>query len=279
VCGAGPQAEVSFVGVHKGEEPPVSGDRGCGNIFFHRCSLGCVFCQNWQISAANQVEPSTMSVDELAEEMLRLQDQEVHTLGLVAPTSHLPTLVPALRKARAIGLTIPIVYNSGGYDSVEALKFLDGIVDVYLPDMKYGSDEVARVYSGVVDYVSVSRAAVREMFDQVGELEVDEQGIARKGLIVRHLVLPGGMADTVQVLQWIARSLSKTVHVSLMGQYRPAFQVEAGLFPELNRALSEEEYRFHQAVGREAGLQNLYVQDLSSSDDLNPDFRMARPFD
>lgn len=278
MCGASPRAEVSYVGVHHGEEPPISGDRGCGNIFFHHCSLNCVFCQNWQISSGNQVQPRTMAASQLADEMMRLQDLGVHSVGLVAPTSHLPSIIPAMELARHRGLVVPFVYNSSGFETVDALRLLDGLVEVYLPDIKYGTDEVAKVYSGVTNYVGTSHLAVKEMYRQVGNLELDDHGIASKGLIVRHLVLPGGMADTVQVLEWISRSLSKDVFVSLMGQYKPNFQVTAGLFPELNRALDPAEYRFHQVVAKELGLRNLFVQDLSSSEELNPDFATFDPF-
>lgn len=279
ICGADKLAEVSHVEVHMGEEPPVSGERGCGNIFFHHCSLSCVYCQNWQISnEVDEVAPLKMGPDSLAMEMVRLQEAGVQTLGLVAPTSHLPTVVPALMRARLSGLHLPVVYNTSGFETVGALRQLDGLVDVYLPDMKYGSDDAARVYSGVTGYVGTNRNAVTEMYRQVGELVVDTDGIARRGLIIRHLVLPGGAADTVDVLNWIATRLSRDVHVSLMSQYRPAYQVAKGLFPELNRPITEEEYKFHLAVAEELGFTNVFVQDMDSKDVLNPDFTSENPF-
>ncbi len=279
MCGAGPTAEISHVEIHHGEEPPISGESGCGNIFFHNCSLSCVYCQNWQISSANVIDKQVYTVAQLADEMIRLQEAGVHTLGLVAPTSHLPTLVPALYRAKGMGLYIPVVYNSSGFETVAALRLLDGLVDIYLPDMKYGTDEVAQVYSGVVDYVGVNRLAVEEMLRQVGPLSIDKDGIARRGLLVRHLVLPGGMADTVDVLSWIARNLPPEVPISLMSQYAPHYQVAEGFFPEIERKLTESEYEYYVAVAGELGLQSVYTQDLESAEVYAPDFTRAQPFE
>ena len=279
ICGAGPRAEVSHVEIHHGEEPPISGTEGCGNIFFHNCSLSCVYCQNWQISIENEVEPRTYTASQLADEMLRLQETGVHTLGLVGPTSHIPTLVPALYRAKGMGLAIPVVYNSGGFDTVAALRLLDGLIDVYLPDMKYGTDEVAQVYSGVVDYVGTNRLAVEEMLRQVGPLSLDREGIARRGLLIRHLVLPGGMADTVDVLSWIARCMPREVPLSLMSQYAPKYQAAEGFFPEIERKLTQPEYDYYLAVAEELGITNIYSQDLESAAVYAPDFARERPFE
>lgn len=271
-------AEVSHIVVHRGEEPPISGTRGCGNVFFQHCSLTCVFCQNWQISSLNEVSGNEYTPEALAMEFLKLQEAGVHTLGLVGATSHLPTVVPALIGARLQGLSIPVVYNSGGYDSLEALKMLDGLIDVYLPDMKYGSDEMARVYSGVTNYVAVNRAAVREMYHQVGDLVVDLEGIAKRGLIVRHLVLPKGLSDTVDVLQWLARNVSKSVAVSIMSQYNPAYQACTDLFPELNQFISKSDYEYYIAVAQELGFETIFTQDTDSAAHYNPDFSLDAPF-
>jgi putative pyruvate formate lyase activating enzyme len=279
LCGASATAEVSHIEVHHGEEPPISGTRGCGNIFFHNCSLSCVYCQNWQISNDDAEAYRYLSAGELADEMLKLQDLNVDTLGLVTPTSHLPTLIPALEQARKRGLSLPIIYNTSAYDTVTSLHLVEGLVDVYLPDMKYGSNDAGQIYSGVADYVNVSRAAVKEMVRQVGGLKVDSRGIAQSGVIIRHLILPGGMADTVEVLQWIAQELPHTVPVSLMSQYKPAFQVADGLFPELQRKITRHEYEFYLAAAEEVGLEYLFVQDLQSAEVFIPDFSRAHPFD
>jgi len=278
MCGALPDAEVSWLGVHHGEEPPISGTRGCGNIFFHHCTLACVYCQNWQISNADAVVPTRYDARQLAWEMLRIQESGVHTLGLVSPTSHLPTIIPALVLAKTQGLRIPVVYNSGGYETVAALRLLDGLIDVYLPDMKYANDGMARIYSGVTEYVSLNRSAIREMYRQVGELVTDSNGIAQRGLVVRHLVLPGGISDTVDVLEWIAKNLSKTVHVSLMSQYKPAYHACTELFPELNRVITKDEYDFYVTVAEGLGLENLFIQEMESTEVFNPDFTTKRPF-
>ncbi len=278
ICGALPEAEVAWVGVHHGEEPPISGTRGCGNIFFHHCNLACVFCQNWQISNADAVTPERYDADQLAWEMIRLQEAGVHSVGLVSATSHLPTVVPALMLAKSRGLRIPVVYNSGGYDTVAALRLLDGLVDIYLPDMKYASDEMARVYSGVTDYVSLNRSAVREMYRQVGELALDANGLALRGLLIRHLVLPEGISDTVDVLEWISKNISKTVHISIMSQYKPSFHACTDLFPELNKVITKKDYDFYVTLAEEFGLVNLFTQELESTEMYNPDFASSRPF-
>ncbi len=279
ICGAGPTAEVSHVEIHHGEEPPLSGTNGCGNIFFHNCSLSCVYCQNWQISIEDAVAKQSYTASQLADEMLRLQEAGVHTLGLVAPTSHIPTLVPALYRARGMGLYIPVVYNSGGFDTVSGLRLLDGLIDIYLPDMKYGTDEVAQVYSGVVDYVATNRLAVEEMLRQVGPLTLDREGIARRGLLIRHLILPGGMADTIDVISWIARYMPREVPLSLMSQYAPKYQAAEGFFPEIERKLTQGEYDYYLAVADELGLTNIYSQDLESALVYAPDFTREHPFE
>jgi putative pyruvate formate lyase activating enzyme len=277
MCGAGPSAEISNVEIRHDEEPPISGTSGCGSIFFHNCSLSCVYCHNWQVSSATIIEKEVYTVAQLADEMIRLQEAGVHTLGLVAPTSHLPTLVPALYRAKGMGLYIPVVYNSSGYDTVAALRLLDGLIDIYLPDMKYGTDEVAQVYSGVVDYVETNRLAVAEMLRQVGPLAIDRENVARRGLMVRHLVLPGGMADTVDVLSWMAQHLPPDVPLSLMSHYAPKYQAAEGFFPEIERKLTQSEYEYYLAVADELGLSRIYAQDLDSDRVYAPDFTKGRP--
>jgi len=277
-CGAGVHAEVSYFGPHHGEEPPISGTLGCGNIFFSRCNLSCVFCQNWQISQADQVTAQSLNPLELADMMLRLQDDEVHTLGLVTPTPHLPTVAPALESARGRGLALPVVYNTSAYETVEALQVLDGLVDVYLPDFKYGTDQDARIYSGIPDYVETSKSAVREMHRQVGHLRLGSDGIATSGLLVRHLVLPGDRADTTVVLDWLSSTFGPDLHLSLMAQYHPSHMTRHGVFPELSAALTSAEYRFAVDFAAGLGLKRVYVQEDESDSTGNPDFRRRVPF-
>ncbi|MFH1531252.1 MAG: radical SAM protein [Pseudomonadota bacterium] len=277
-CGAGALAEVSYYGPHLGEEPPISGTRGCGNIFFGHCNLSCVFCQNWQISQNQQVTTQALGPVELADMMLRLQDDGVHTLGLVTPTPHLLTLVPALESARARGLRLPVVYNTSAYETGAALRLIDGLVDIYLPDMKFGTDSAARVYSGIPDYVDVSRAAVEEMHRQVGHLDLDEDGIARSGLLVRHLVLPGDRADTTVVLDWLARFFGPDLYLSLMSQYNPSHMVDQGFFPELSSPLTPADYQFAMDFALGLGLPNVFTQREESRTTGNPDFCLRDPF-
>ena len=253
VCKTGVKALVSSFGAHLGEEEPLRGWAGSGTIFFARCNLRCVFCQNFEISQVGrgrEVEP-----EELAEIMLRLQEAGCHNINLVSPTHVVPQIIAAVLIAVQAGLRLPLVYNSGGYDSLEMLALLDGIVDIYMPDMKYGDDDTARRYSKVPRYVEVNQAAVREMQRQVGDLQLDEQGIARRGLLVRHLVLPNQLAGTEKVLQFLAEEISKSVYLNLMDQYHPAYQ--AGNYEELNRPITTQEYQQALAAARRWGLMRL----------------------
>lgn len=253
VCKTGAKAQVISFGAHYGEEEPLRGWAGSGTIFFARCNLRCVFCQNFEISQVGrgrEVEP-----EELAEIMLRLQEAGCHNINLVSPTHVVPQIIAAVLIAAQAGLRLPLVYNSGGYDSLEMLSLLNGIVDIYMPDMKYGDDETARRYSKVPRYVKVNRAAVREMQRQVGDLQIDEQGIARRGLLVRHLVLPNQLAGTEKVLQFLAEEISKSVYLNLMDQYHPAYQ--AGNYKELNRPITTQEYQQALAAARRWGLVRL----------------------
>lgn len=252
-CRTGRRARVSSYGPHHGEEDPLRGTRGSGTIFFACCNLGCVFCQNAEISqvgAGQEVEAQA-----LAAIMLELQDDGCHNINLVSPTHVVPQILAALSIAAHAGLELPIVYNSGGYDALDTLALLDGVVDIYMPDMKYADAEIARKYSGVPDYPQFNRAAVREMQRQVGDLWMDEAGIARRGLLVRHLLLPGGLAGTEQVLRFLAQEISPQVYLNLMDQYRPAYQ--AGRYPELDRPVTRSEYQQALELARSLGLKRL----------------------
>jgi putative pyruvate formate lyase activating enzyme len=229
--------KVSSWSIHHGEEPPISGENGSGTIFLSGCPLRCAFCQNYPISQLRHGRE--MSIGDLSDCMLELQEKGAHNINFVSPTHFTPQIVGALHIAAGRGLMLPLVYNSSGYEDVQTLKLLDGIVDIYLPDMKYSSDSHAKQYSAAPNYVSVNRKAIEEMFRQVGGLVLDNRGIARRGLIVRHLVLPGGLSGTEDVLHFIA-GLSTSVGISLMSQYFPAHR--ACEYEELKRKLTEEEY-------------------------------------
>jgi putative pyruvate formate lyase activating enzyme len=256
-CRMGYRLKVASWSLHFGEEPPISGERGSGTIFLSGCPMACVFCQNFPISQL--CHGREMETGELASRMVELQRQGAHNINFVTPTHFVPQIVETLDRAVKGGLSIPIVYNSSGYDNVESLRMLEGIVDVYLPDMKYGDDERAFRYSGVTGYVKTNRAAVAEMYRQVGDLELDETGIAVRGLIVRHLVLPGGMSGTDRVLEFLA-GLSQSIGVSLMSQYFPAH--EAVGLPELGRKITRGEYEEALDILDRFGFVNGWVQSV-----------------
>ncbi len=230
-CRTGVSAVVQSYGPHFGEEAPLSGTRGSGTIFFSWCNMRCLYCQNWEISWHG--EGITVNDEALAAMMLSVQSRGCHNVNLVSPSHVVAQILSALVIAAQRGLTVPLVYNTGGYDSPEALRLLDGVIDIYMPDMKYGDDGPARRYSKVRDYVAVNRSAVREMHRQVGDLVLDDRGVAVRGLLVRHLVLPRGLADTEAVLRFLADEVSPATYVNLMGQYRPCYR--ASDYPELAR--------------------------------------------
>jgi len=253
VCHTGERARVASYGPHHGEEDLLRGSRGSGTIFFSWCNLRCVYCQNWDVSqrpAGREVEPA-----ELAGMMLALQAQGCHNINLVSPSHVVAQIIAAVLDAAGRGLRLPLVYNTGGYDSLEALRLLEGIVDIYMPDMKYGDSALARRYSKVRDYVEVNRAAVKEMHRQVGDLVLDAQGVARRGLLVRHLVLPQGIAGTDAVLSFLAGEVSRDTYVNLMDQYRPCYRADE--YPGLDRPLSSAEYHDALACAARHGLARL----------------------
>lgn len=253
VCRTGELATVNSWGPHHGEEDCLRGWRGSGTIFFSWCNMRCVFCQNWEISWKGRGEE--VSAGELADIMLNLQAMGCHNINLVSPSHVVAQILSALEIAAARGLRLPLVYNSGGYDSPEALALLDGVVDIYMPDMKYGDPEFARKYSHIRDYVAVSQAAVREMHRQVGDLKLTGDNIAQRGLLVRHLVLPGGVAGTEQVLRFLAEEISRDTWINIMDQYRPSYR--AGEHPELDRAITPGEYREALDIAYRYGLKRL----------------------
>lgn len=253
VCRTGERAVIHGHGPHHGEEDPLRGWNGSGTIFFSWCNLRCVYCQNWDISQkglGREVEPG-----ELARMMLHLQAQGVHNINFVTPSHVVPQILAAVEIAANQGLSIPLVYNTGGYDSLEALELLEGVIDIYMPDMKYGDSHLAHRYSHVRDYVEVNRAAVREMHRQVGDLLLDENGIAVRGLLVRHLVLPGNLADTESMLQFLAEHISKDTYLNIMDQYHPCYRADE--HEPLDRRVSSQEFARALAWAKEAGLERL----------------------
>lgn len=258
ICGAGLLPKIASSNVHRGEEPPVSGTMGSGTIFLSGCSLKCVFCQNFPISQlGNGTEIPTR---ELAARMLKLQRQGVHNINFVTPTHFLSQILAALWLAIPKGYRLPIIWNSSGYEKADVLRLLDGVVDIYLPDMKYADNAYCLEMSSAPGYRENNRTAVAEMLRQVGHLQVDEYGIGVKGLIIRHLVLPGDRAGSRETLEWIAENLGTETHIALMSQYFPAHV--AGKMPGIDRTLTVEEYNAAAEALEDAGLENGWVQDL-----------------
>lgn len=242
VCRTGRRASVSSFHAHFGEEAPLVGTNGSGTIFFTHCSLLCLFCQNFEISHEGIGEE--VSDEQLAAIMVALQQQGCHNINFVTPSHVVPQILGALELAVPAGLSVPLVYNSGGYDRIDTLQLLDGVIDIYMPDFKFWDPEAARRTCRAPDYPETARRALKEMHRQVGDLELDEGGVARRGLLVRHLVMPGGMAGTPQVMRFIAREVSPRTYVNVMSQYRPCGRAhEVG---GLEAALSADEY--HSAV-------------------------------
>ena len=253
-CQISTQVVVSSYGPHFGEEAPLVGGHGSGTIFFTYCNLHCSFCQNYTISQLGEGSP--VDKEKLAKMMLSLQTKGCHNINLVSPTHVVPHILDALELAATKGLYLPLVYNSGGYDTIETLELLDGVVDIYMPDMKYSDEKIAEQLSGIKDYPKINKAAVREMHRQVGDLQLDEQGIAQRGLLVRHLVLPNRLAGTEEVVRFLAEEVSTNTYLNIMAQYHPCYK--ALDMPQLARPLLSQE--FYEAIDL-AHQQGLYRLD------------------
>lgn len=258
LCRSGFNPQIASANLHRGEEPPISGTKGSGTIFFSGCTLRCRFCQNFPISQLGNGE--IVNTRDLASRFVNLQQRGAHNINLVTPTHFLPQILAALWLAIPSGFRLPLVWNSSGYETVDALRLLDGVVDVYLPDMKYADDSVAVSFSGAPRYVEHNKGAVLEMLRQVGHLRLDGEGIAVSGLIIRHLVLPEGKAGSVETLPWIAANLGQETHVALMSQYFPAG--EAASTAGIDRRLNAGEYDAALTALEEAGLDEGWVQEL-----------------
>lgn len=257
ICRSGEEVIVSSYNAHFGEEPPLVGNFGSGTIFFTNCNLKCVYCQNYPISQLGN--GNKVSLLKLAKIMLALQKRKCHNINLVTPTHFVPQILKSLKSAIKMGLHIPIVYNTSGYDSVDTLKLLDGIVDIYLPDARYADNEIAVKYSSAPGYFEIMKKTLNEMRRQVGDLLTDKIGVARSGLIVRHLVLPEGLSGTKKIMHFIAREISPHTYISLMAQYFPAYQ--AGQFPPLSRRINRKEYREALQAFKEEGLKSGWFQE------------------
>ncbi len=277
-CGAGYKPVVSSALPHHGEEPPLSGTRGSGTIFFSYCNMKCVYCQNYQIS--QEREGWEYSIAELAKSMINLQNSGCHNINFVSPTIWIPQIVKALYTAVNNGLSIPTVFNTGGYDHPEIIRMLDGVIDIYMPDMRYSRDNMARKYSMAEDYVRYNRQSVKEMYRQVGGLQLDKEGIAQKGLLIRFLVLPENIGGIKKTLDFIKNELSTDVYLSIMAQYHPLYK--AFKYPELSRIITAKEYLEVVRYAEKKGFSYGWTQDhisLSGKKDLFiPDFSNKRVF-
>ena len=267
---------ISHAGLHFGEETPISGTKGSGTIFFTGCNLRCVFCQNYQISQEFRNDHTRiMTIDDLASEMLRLQDMGAHNINFVSPSHMIFQMADAISVAKRNGLVVPVVYNSNGYDSVDALRRIRGLVNIYLPDIKYMENGLGKQLSAVDDYADIVSGVIREMLDQVGHLEMNDEGIAVQGVLVRHLLLPGYLDNSRRCLRFLA-DLSPDIFVSIMSQYSP--QHKACDYPDINRTLTKDEYDEIIDYALDLGLENAFIQELESQDHYLPDFAQENPF-
>ncbi|MBR0349231.1 MAG: radical SAM protein [Clostridia bacterium] len=269
ICGAPANYKLARAALHFWEEPCISGDRGSGTVFFSGCSLKCVFCQNYEISRNSYGKEITE--ERLIEIFRELENQGAHNINLVNPTHYSAQLAQTLKKYKP---SVPVVYNTGGYDSVESLKKLEGLVDIYLTDIKYVSEAVSKKYSGAEDYFTVASEAVLEMQRQVGENVFDEDGIMQKGIIIRHLVLPCNVSQAMRMLDWVKENLPIDTVLSLMSQYTPCGK--ASEYPTINRKLGEREYGMVLDYAEKLGFENVFIQEIdSSSTDFIPDFDLS----
>lgn len=278
-CNCGPELLISSVGPHFGEEPIISGKHGICNIFFMHCNLQCIYCQNYQISSNTAAYPkSDLSFDALISKIRFYLRQGCHAVGFVSPSHMVPHVKMIIRILRDLGEKCVFVYNSNGYDKVETLRSLEGMIDIYLPDLKYMDNKISKDYSGVSDYKEVATSALKEMYRQKGStLILDEKGQALSGLIIRHLVLPGHTENSKRVLHFIAEELSPKIHISLMSQYYPVYKAIG--HNALGRVVSNNEYKIIVNELDILGMERGWIQDAESQDYYRPDFERENPFE
>ena len=262
-CKSTDKIKIALYSIHNFEEPCISGEKGSGTIFFSNCNMNCVFCQNYEISQLGRGKEIT--IEELANVMIKQQERNVQNINLVTPTSYALHIVEAIKIARKKGLEIPIVYNTNGYESVETLKLLEGYVDIYLPDLKYYYDDLAKKYSKVDNYFEIATKAIQEMYRQVGTPVLDENGVMKKGLMIRHLILQNEVQNSKKVLKWIKENIDSNVYVSIMAQYFPTYKAKE--IPEIARKITKEEYEKVENYLYELDLENGYIQELGEHEE------------
>ena len=264
--------KIALASLHKFEEPCISGTNGSGTVFFTNCNLNCIYCQNYEISQGGKGKEITMQ--DLADIFIKQQEKGAHNINLVTPTMYVYQIIEAIKLARKTGLKIPIIYNSNGYENVETIKMLNGYIDVYLPDLKYYTNELSKKYSNVNNYFEVAANAIKEMYSQVGNAVFDDNGIIQKGVIIRHLVLPNHIQNTKNILKWINENLPKDIYVSVMAQYFPTYKAKNDSL--INRKLNKKEYKEVLNYLYSLDLQNGYIQELGShEEEYVPDFNLT----
>ena len=265
-CKAKDKIKIALYSTHNFEEPCISGTKGSGTVFFSNCNLKCIFWQNYEISQKGRRKEIT--IEELARIFLKQQEKGVENINLVTPTSYVVQIIEAIKIARKNGLRIPIVYNTNGYENVDTIKMLDGYIDVYLPDLKYVDDELGKKYSKVENYFEIATKAILEMQKQVGKTKVNENGVIKKGIIVRHLVLPGNIENSKKILKWLKENLNEENYVSVMAQYFPTYLVkEKEEYEELNRKLTKDEWKEIENFIDELDFKNGYIQELGEHEE------------
>lgn len=262
-CKAGKDVKIGLYSLHFDEEPCISGKNGSGTVFFSNCNLKCIFCQNYEISSKEYGE--IITVERLAEIFLELQNKNANNINLVTPTPYVYQIIEAIKIAKKNGLKIPILYNTSGYEKIETLKLLDGYIDIYLPDFKYANNDLAKRLSKANNYFEITTEAIKEMYRQVGAPKLDKNGIIKKGLIIRHLILPNHVDNTKKVLKWINDNIDKNVFVSIMSQYFPCFEAKESI--DINRKINENEYKEIEHFLYSLDIENGYIQDLNLEDD------------
>lgn len=262
-CKATDKIKIALYSTHDFEEPCISGENGSGTVFFSNCNLNCIYCQNYEISQMGKGKEIT--IEELADIFIFQQEKGVENINLVTPTSYVPQIIEALKIARNKGLKIPIIYNTNGYENVETLKLLEGYIDVYLPDFKYAIDDIGKKYSKIDNYFEITTNAIKEMIRQVGVPKFNSRGIIKKGVIVRHLVLPNNIGNSKKVLKWIKENLPEDIYISIMAQYFPTYKAKEN--SELNRKLTKEEWKEIEDYIEEIDIKNGYVQELGEHEE------------
>lgn len=263
-CKSKDTVKVAIASIHNCEEPCISGKNGSGTVFFSNCNLSCKFCQNYEIS--QQGLGKEITIERLSEIFLEQQSKGAHNINLVSPTSYAYQIIEAIKIAKKNGLKIPIIYNTNGYENIETIKLLNGYIDVYLPDLKYAEDDLGKKYSNVDNYFKIATSAIKEMYNQVGENIYDEDGMIKRGMIIRHLVLPNHTENTKKVLTWINSNMPKNITVSVMAQYFPTYKAKE--IEDINRKITKREYKKVENFLYSLDLENGYIQECGKNEEI-----------